>query len=183
MEFGSLSPTVDVFELVLAVLLVLVGLPAVVYNLRESWAEKEWALDDPDPAIRRLGINRYDNARLLFLAVVLIALGTLSSLLVPSVLQLSGAPVLDIQDVLNSVLQRVVFIGVVLCITYKAVNDAVWRRDVDRRRRRGSGVGTATLAAPGAGGISEVRVPVVEAPAVVVSPGEPGAPPPGAGKD
>lgn len=173
MEFGSITPTVDVFELVLAVLLVLVGLPAVVYNVREAWAEKEWALDDPDPAIRRLGINRYDNARLLFLAVVLIALGNLSSLLVPSVLQLSSVPSVDFQDVLNAVLQRVVFIGVVLCITYKAVNDAIWRRDVDRRRRRGSGVGTATLSAP-AGGGPDLRVPVVEAPAVVVEPGEPG---------
>jgi hypothetical protein len=135
-EFGSLTPTVDVFEAVLAVLLVLLGLPTAVYNVREAWAEKEWAIDDPDPAIRRLGLNRFDNARLLLLAMALIALGTLSALLVPSALQLAGGGTPDFQDVLNAVLQRVVYIGVVLCVAYKAINDAVWRRDVDRRRRQ-----------------------------------------------
>lgn len=136
MEFGSLTTTVDVFELALAVVLVILALPASAYNVREAWGEKEWAIDDPDPAIRRLGLNRYDNARLLFLAVVLIGLGDLSSLLVPSPLQLANPATVDFQDVLNAVLQRIVYIGVVLCITYKAINDAVWRRDVDRRRKQ-----------------------------------------------
>lgn len=136
MEFGAITPTVDVFELVLALVLVLLALPTSIYNVREAWGEKEWALDDPDPAIRRLGINRFDNARLLLLAVVFVALGTLSALLVPSALQLAAPATADFQDMLNAVLQRVVYIVVVLCLTYKCVNDAVWRRDVDRRRRQ-----------------------------------------------
>lgn len=159
MEFGSLTPTVDIFELVLAVVLVALAFPAALYNVREAWGEKEWAIDDPDPAMRRLGINRYDNARLLLLAVCFIALGDLSALLVPSALQLATPATVDFQDLLNAVLQRIVYIGVVLCITYKAVNDAVWRRDVDRRRKARAAAGVA--AAAGA-------VPVVEAPAVVI---------------
>lgn len=137
MEFGSLTPTIDVFEVALAVLLVLLGLPAAVYNVREAWGEKEWALDDPDPSMRRLGVSRFDNARLLLLAVALITLGTVSALMVPSVLALANPSGVDFQDVLNAVLQRVVYIGVVLCLTYKCVNDAVWRRDIDRRRKAG----------------------------------------------
>lgn len=147
MEFGSITPTVDIFEALLTLLLVFVGLPAAVYNVRESWGEKEWAIDDPDPSMRRLGLNRFDNARLLLLAVVLIALGTASGLLVPSAIQLQAAAALDFQDVLNAVAQRVVYIGVVLCLTYKCVNDAIWRRDVDRRRRRATAEAAALAAA------------------------------------
>jgi hypothetical protein len=136
-EFGSLTSTVDIFEAVLGLLLLLLALPATIYNVREAWGEKERALDDPKPSMRRLGLNRYDNARLLLLTVVLIALGTLSALLVPSAVQIADPLRVSFRDVLNAVVQRVVFIGVVLAITYQCVNDAVWRQDVDRRWREG----------------------------------------------
>ena len=137
MEFGTIPwlPTVDIFELVLALILVLFALPAGIYNVREAWNEKEWAIDDLDPAMRRLGVYRYDNARLLLLSIILIAAGNFSALLVPSVLQLAATPTVDFQDILNAVLQRIVYILVVLCLTYKAVNDAVWRWYADGRRQ------------------------------------------------
>lgn len=137
MTFAALTPTIDLFEAILLVILVVVAIPAGTYNVRESWKEKEWAIDDPDPSMRRLGINRYDNARLLFLALLLVLLGNISALTVPSALQWdSGIVDRDFSDVFNAVVQRLIYIGVTLCITYKAVNDAVWRRDTDRRRRQ-----------------------------------------------
>lgn len=134
MDFGALTPTVDVFE-VLIVVALLVGVPAAFYNAREAWGEKEWAIDDPDPAMRRLGENRWDNARSLFLAMLTVAVLALSSLLVPSATQMAVPGTLDFQDMLNGVLQRVGLVFVVVFLTHKCVNDAVWRRYVDRRRR------------------------------------------------
>lgn len=165
MEFGTLPflPTVDVFE-VLIVVALLVAIPYDLYNTREAWLEKERFLDDADPTLRRLGECRWENTQLRLTALVTIAIVTLSAVLVPSPLQMAAPLTLDFQDILNSFLQRIGLLLVVLYLTRKAVNDAIWRRYADRQWQER--VERARAAAALAG------VPVVEAPAVVVAEGK-----------
>ncbi len=144
-SFGGLTPTVDIFE-VFIVLTLVVGVPMSIYNVREAWAEKEWAVDDPDPAIRRLGFNRWENAQNLMLAMFTIAFMTLSALLVPSAIQVANPNLVDFQDVMNAFIQRIGLVFIVLFLTRKCINDAIWRRDVDRRRRAGAGMGSVAIA-------------------------------------
>jgi hypothetical protein len=173
---------VDVFEVIL-VLTLLVGLPLVTMNMRQSWDEKEWAIDSADPSFRRLGVSRFENARLLFGAMSFLAIGALGALLVPSpTLQLT-APGVEFIDIFNAIIQRLVPAGVALCLAYKAWNDIIWRRYVDSRRRTSSIARAAADAqksvATDAVGLAETESvteteSVAEAPVVVV----PSDPPP-----
>lgn len=130
LSFASVTPTIDVFEIVLALLAVLVALPMTAYNLRAGWGEMQWAIDDPDPTMRRLGAQRFFNGLLLFLIVLAITLATFSGFMVPSSIQNMES----ITDVVNALVQRTVFIAVVVCIVLKSLSDAWWRQDADGRR-------------------------------------------------
>jgi hypothetical protein len=144
-SFGGLTPTIDIFEVFIVIALA-VGIPMSIYNVREAWAEKEWAVDDPDPAIRRLGFNRWENAQNLMMAMFVITFMTISSLMVPSAIQSANPNVVDFQDVMNAFIQRIGVVMVVLFLTRKCINDAIWRRDVDRRRKAGTGMVSVALA-------------------------------------
>lgn len=139
MNFASVSPTVDALEAV-RVALVLVALAVAVLNLRAAWGEMDWALDDADPTMRRLGPSRYANAVFLVGVVLFLSLGAFTSLLTPSPIQ-SSEDTLPVVDAIN---QRVTTIGALVFVTLMGLNDAWWRRDAARRR-------AARAAAPGAG--------------------------------
>lgn len=163
MEFGTLPflQTVDVFELLIVVALCF-AIPYDIYNTRQAWLEKERFLDDEDPALRRLGESRWENTRLRLAALFLIALVTLSAVLVPSPLQLAAPSSVDFQDVLNGFLQRIGLLLVVMALGYKAFNDATWRRYADEQWK--TRVARARKIA------ADAAVPVVESPVVVVPP-------------
>ena len=86
MSYAALTGTIDAFEAVLALLL-LVAWWFAARNVREGWTEKEWALDDPSPVMRRLGAVRYDNARLLSVVVFCVTVVDLLLMLTPSAIQ------------------------------------------------------------------------------------------------
>jgi hypothetical protein len=129
MNFAALSPTVDALEAARAVL-VLVALAVVVFNLRAAWGEMDWALDDADPTMRRLGPSRYANAVFLLAVVLFLALGAFTSLFTPSPIQSSE----DTLAVVDSINQRVTTITALVFVTLMGLNDAWWRYDAGRRR-------------------------------------------------
>ena len=123
MSYAALTGTIDAFEAVLALLL-LVAWWFAARNVREGWTEKEWALDDPSPVMRRLGAVRYDNARLLSVVVFCVTVVDLLLMLTPSAIQtMEGAT-----EVLVSVGSRSALIVATLAIIHKIWNDSWWRR-------------------------------------------------------
>lgn len=157
MNYAALSPTIDAFEAVLALLL-LVAWWFAARNVREGWTEKEWALDDPSPVMRRLGAVRYDNARLLAVVVFCVTAVDLLIMLTPSAIQTQEGTT----EVLVAVGSRSALIVATLAIIHKIWNDSWWRRYSDAHA---TGRGGPPAAAGGA-----AEVPVVEAPVVVVEP-------------
>jgi hypothetical protein len=129
MNPSNLMETVDALEAVrLVVILAAVVLLAV--NLRLGWDEADWAIDDQDPTVRRLGPSRLANAALMLLAILFLILDAFSSLSVHSPIQTRESTELVV-DALN---QRIATVGAVACLVLMGLNDAWWRRDAGRRR-------------------------------------------------
>lgn len=145
MDFTALTPTADAFEAVRLVL-ALVALAVAVFNLREAWGEMDWALDDPDPTMRRLGPSRYANAMFLLVAVLFLLLAAVTSLLVPSPLHAQQEDALGV--VVDGINQRVCTVAALVFLTLIGVNDAWWRHDADRRRQPRPGAGEPVPARP-----------------------------------
>lgn len=162
MNYASVTPTVDAFEAGLLLLLAVAWWFAA-RNVREGWTEKEWALDDPSPVMRRLGAVRYDNARLLAVVVFCVTVIDLLLLLTPSAIQSQEGTT----EVLVAVGTRAALIVATLSIVHKIWNDSWWRRYSDANSGRPlRGPEAPAPAAPAAG------APVVEAPVSVVLPPE-----------
>lgn len=79
MSFASVTPTIDWFEVVQFVAL-LAALGAVVADVRHAWGNAQWAIDDADPFMRRLGPVQFGVATLQ-LAIVLLLLGMVVALM------------------------------------------------------------------------------------------------------
>jgi hypothetical protein len=142
MNYAALTGTVDAFEAVLFLLL-LIAWGFAARNVREGWTEKEWALDDPSPVMRRLGAVRYDNARLLTVVVFCVTVVDLLIMLTPSAIQTQEGTT----EVLVSVGSRAALIVATLALIHKVWNDSWWRRYSDAHDGRRPPV-VAAAAAP-----------------------------------
>lgn len=125
-NYAALTPTIDIFELILSIV-VLIAWYFVYRDTSEGWAEKETALDNPDPVVRRLGTTRYDNARARAFIIVLFTMATGLLLIVPSAIQAQES----ITEVFSAMGVRVAFIGATLAIIFKIWNDSWWRHYSD----------------------------------------------------
>ena len=124
MNFATLTPTVDLFE-ALQFIALLVALVAVVADLRDAWGNAQWAIDDGDAFMRRLGPWQFVAAVLQLVVVAVLFLMVVGLMQIPSVLQRDETPTLD---VMVAVTQRVGGTLVAVCITLMVLGNRWVRR-------------------------------------------------------
>ena len=102
MVIASLTSKIDWFEVV-QLLALLVALVAILLDVRHAWGNANWAIDDADPFMRRLGPVQFGVATMQLAVALVLLLMVVALMQVPSALQQEGASSLD---VLVAVVQR-----------------------------------------------------------------------------